>query len=167
MNSTDMTEQNGGKSRRGMLSSPLAELHNEVDRLFGDFLSDARPWYAPRDLWGAEKGEFTPNIDVSETDKAVEVTADLPGIDEKDVEITLSNGVLTIKGERKTEKEEKDEETSFHKVERSYGLYQRSIAVPAEVDENKVKADYTKGVLTITLPKIAKAKPKVKKISIK
>ena len=139
--------------------------HSEIDRLFDDFMSDFGGWRTrlPRPF----DTEQMPSIDVSETDKEVEVKADLPGMDEKDIEVSLSNGILTIKGERKAEKEDKDEKKNFHRVERSYGLYRRSIALPAEIDEDKVKASFDKGVLSVTMPKTAQAKSKVKKIAIK
>ena len=139
--------------------------HSEIDRLFDDFMGDFGSWRTrlPRPF----DTEQMPSVDVSETDKEVEVKADLPGMDEKDVEVSLANGVLTIKGERKAEKEDKDEKKNFHRVERSYGLYRRSIALPCEIDEDKVKANFTKGVLTVTMPKTAEAKSKVRKIAIK
>ena len=139
--------------------------HSEIDRLFDDFMGDFGSWRMrlPRPF----DTEQMPSIDVSETDKEIEVKADLPGMDEKDVEVSLANGILTIKGERKAEKEDKDEKKNFHRVERSYGLYRRSIALPSEIDEDKVKASFAKGVLTVTMPKTAKAKAKVRKIDIK
>lgn len=167
MSTNDLTEQGGSTPSRGVLSSQLAGLHKEVDRLFEDFMGDFRPWRSGIRLWDQGNEELVPKINVSETDKEVQVTADLPGIDEKDIEVTLSDGILSIKGERKAEKEEKDEKKSFHRIERSYGLYRRSIALPCEVEENKIKADFAKGVLTIKMPKSAKAKSKVKKISVK
>lgn len=167
MSAKDLTERNGEPSRRGLLSNPLVGLHKEVDRLFDDFMSDFRPRRPGIRLWDENDAEVVPKVDVSETDKEVQVTADLPGIDEKDIEVTLSDGVLTIKGERKAETEEKDEKKSFHRIERSYGLYQRSIALPAEVEEDKIKADFAKGVLTIKMLKSAKATSRVKKISVK
>jgi len=165
MSTRDLTERNGDPAARGLLSHPLVGLHKEVDRLFDEFMSGTRPWRSGLRFW--DEGELVPKVDVSETDKEVQVKADLPGIDEKDIEVTLSDGVLTIKGERKEEKEEKDEKKSYHRVERSYGLYSRSIALPSEVEEDKVKAEFAKGVLTIKMPKSAKAKSKVKKISVK
>ena len=97
MSTKDLTERNGGSARRGLLSSPLVGLHKEVDRLFDDFMGDFRPWRSGIRLWDDSDGELVPKVDVSETDKEVQVTADLPGIDEKDIEVTLSDGVLTIK----------------------------------------------------------------------
>ncbi|MDA0991421.1 MAG: Hsp20/alpha crystallin family protein [Verrucomicrobia bacterium] len=167
MSTKDLAERNGDTARRGLPSNPLIGLHKEVDRLFDDFMGDFRPWRSGMRLWDDSDGELVPKVDVSETDKEVQVTADLPGIDEKDIEVTLSDGVLTIKGERKAEKEEKDEKKSFHRIERSYGLYRRSIALPNEVEEDKIKADFAKGVLTIKMPKTAKAQSRVKKISVK
>jgi HSP20 family protein len=167
MSTKDMTERNGEPARRGLLAHSLTDLHKEVDRLFDDFVSDFRPWRSGISLWSDANGDLVPQVDVSETDKEIQVKADLPGIDEKDIEVTLADGVLTIKGERKEEKEEKDEKKSFHKIERSYGMYSRSIALPSEVEEDKIEADFAKGVLTIKMPKSANAKSKVKKISVK
>ena len=162
-----LTERSSTPARRGFLASPLTELHREVDRLFEDFMGDFRGFRPRGGFWGDGGGELVPKVDVCETDKEVEVTADMPGIDEKDIDVTLANGILTIKGERKSESEEKDEKKSYHRVERTYGLYTRSIPVPAEIDEEKVKADFTKGVLKITMPKAEKPESKVKKISVK
>lgn len=167
MASKDVTERSGGAHRRGFLSSPLADLHREVDRLFDDFMGDFRPLRSRGGFSGADESELAPRVDVCETDKEFQVTADLPGIDEKDIDVTLSDGILTIKAERKAEKEEKDEKKSYHRIERSYGRYTRAIPLPGEVDENRVKADFTKGVLTIRMPKSEQARSKVKKISIK
>lgn len=164
----ELTESSSGApARRGLGFGPLADIHREVDRLFDDFMSDFRPWRPRLGIWGEGEGEFMPKVDVCETDKEVVVTADLPGVDEKDIEVTISDGMLTIKGERKAEKEEKDEKKSYHRVERSHGYYSRSIALPGEVDEDKVKADFSKGVLTVRMPKSEQARSKVKKISVK
>lgn len=149
------------------MTNPLVDLHKEVDRLFDDFMGDFRPWRSGIRLWDDSGSELVPQIDISETDKEIQVTADLPGMDEKDIEVMLSDGILTIQGERKAEKEEKDEKKSFHRVERSYGLYRRAIPLPADVEEDKVKANFAKGVLTIKMPKSATAKSRVKKISVK
>ena len=168
MANKDVSERSSGApARGGFLSSPLADLHREVDRLFDDFMGGFRPLRPRGGFWGGEQSEFLPTVDVSESDKEIEVTADLPGIDERDIDVTLADGVLTIKGERKAEKEEKDEKKSYHRVERSYGLYTRSITLPAEVEEDKIKAEFAKGVLKIRMPKSEQAKSKVKKISIK
>ena len=102
---------------------------------------------------------------VAETDKAVEVTADMPGVDGKDISIELKDGVLTVKGEKKADKEEKDK--NYHLVERSYGMFERAFSLGADVETDKVEASFDKGVLKIVLPKLATAQPKVKKIEVK
>jgi HSP20 family protein len=148
--------------RKKALTQPLAEFHREMDRAFDNFF---RGFDLPSVFGEKGDGGLVPKVDVSETDKEVQVTAEMPGMDEKDVEVTLSGGNLTIKGEKKAEKEEKKKE--FHRVERSYGLYQRVIPLPCEVEEGKVSAEFSKGVLNITLPKSANAKAKSKKIPVK
>jgi HSP20 family protein len=110
-------------------------------------------------------GEFMPRVDVRETDEAIQVTAELPGMDEKDIDISLSHEALTLKGEKKEESEEKNKD-HFH-VERRYGSFQRTIPLPAEIDEGKVEAEFKKGLLRITLPKSPSAQQSYKKIPIK
>lgn len=105
-----------------------------------------------------------PTIDVAETDKEITVTAELAGMDQKDVELTINDNVLTIRGEKKEEKEHKDAK-SYHK-ECNYGAFVRSVELPAEVDQDKVKAEFKKGVLKIQMPKLETATPKGKKINI-
>jgi HSP20 family protein len=109
-----------------------------------------------------DRGFGSPNVEVSETNNEVEVTAELPGLDEKDVEVQLVNGVLTIRGEKKTETEDKDRLFS----ERFYGHFERRIPID-DIDEDKVTALFKNGVLTVTLPKTATASDKVKRIAIK
>jgi HSP20 family protein len=131
--------------------TPFASLQREMDRLFSDFSK----------RFGEPFGdEAFPKLDVAETDGEIKVTAELPGITEKDVDVTLRDDVLTIKGEKKAEREEKDEEKNYHLVERSYGSFSRSIRLPAGLDASKVKASMDKGVLTVTMPKPAAAQPK-------
>lgn len=116
-------------------------------------------WRRPFAAFPFFKGEIEyPAVDVSETDKEIAVTAELPGIEPKDVEITLDKGLLTIRGEKKFEEEEKKE--NYHRIERSYGSFTRSISLPAEVDESKVKAKFDKGVLNVTMQKSKTAKTK-------
>jgi HSP20 family protein len=106
-----------------------------------------------------------PSIDVRETGKGLEVTAELPGVDEKDVDVTLANGVLMIRGEKKHEREETEE--GYHLMERSYGSFSRSIPLPFDVDDKSVSASFDKGVLRITLPKSPEAESHVRKIAVK
>ena len=148
-------------SRDTVKSDPFTQLQNEVDRLFGDF-SRAMP--AGR--WSlAQNGQMALSIDVSETDKAIEVSAELPGVDEKDIDVSLHDDVLTIKAEKKAEKESKDK--TWHMVERSYGSVRRTIGIPFSIDPDKVEAKFDKGVLRITLPKPPEADRKGRNIKIK
>ena len=132
-------------------------LRREMDRLWERFFAG----------WPAEwrREEWAPSLDVSETKDKVVVKAEVPGIDPKDIDVSFSNGVLTIRGEKKQEREEKD--ANYHLVERSYGSFSRSVNIPVEVEENKVKANYKDGVLKISFPKTSLAKEKEIKIEIK
>lgn len=146
------------------LQHPVATLHREVDRLFDDFFRgfDKFPTLPFRE---GSLTEFSPKINVSENDKEIEVTVEVPGMDQNDVEINLRDDVLTIKGEKKQEKEEKDKE--YYHVESSYGSFYRSLQIPCEVEQDQVKAAFKKGVLKIYLPKSEKAKKNVRKIEVK
>jgi HSP20 family protein len=130
-----------------------------MERVFEDFSRDFG-WGPP----AAAGTAVAPRIDVSETDTAIKIEAEMPGVEEKDVEVVLSNGRLTIKGEKKQETEEKKKD--YHLVERSYGSFARSIGLPFEADPNKVQAKFEKGVLIVTVPKPPEVKAKEKKIPI-
>ena len=108
--------------------------------------------------------EWAPSVDISEDDKEYLIKADLPEVDKKDVKITVQDGVMAISGERKYEKEEKGKK--YHRVERSYGSFERSFMIPADAEEEKVSAQYKDGVLTVHLPKGETAKPKRKEIKV-
>ena len=138
---------------------PFGSLQRDMERLFEDFSRDFG-WGPP----AAAGAGMAPRVDVSETDSEIKIEAELPGVDEKDVEVVLSNGRLTIKGEKKQEKEEKKKD--YHMVERSYGSFARSIALPFQADPDKVKATFAKGVLNVTVPKPPEVKAKEKKIAI-
>ena len=135
----------------------LTQMRREMDRLFDRFF-EALPFRG-----FAETGRWTPSVDVSETDKEIIVRAELPGMDPKEIDISLSGNVLTIKGERKHEREEKKE--NFHLVERSSGSFSRTLQLPAEVRADKIKATYKDGVLNVSMPKTAPEA--VKKIEVK
>lgn len=161
----DLIPWNRGREvsvRRGEELSPFLTLHREVNRLFDDMSrgSDLAPFGAADRFF--DRGFGWPSLEVSETNKEFEVTAELPGLDEKDVEVQLANGVLTIRGEKQTETEDKDRRFS----ERFYGHFERRIPVD-DVDEDTVTASFKSGVLTVTLPKTATASDKVKRIAIK
>ncbi|MFH0964862.1 MAG: Hsp20/alpha crystallin family protein [Planctomycetota bacterium] len=125
---------------------------------FGDF------WRA-LDLSGWREGQLTPTINVAETDDAVTVTAELPGVTPAEIEVTVEGDVLTIHGEKNEEKEEKGK--SYHRIERRYGSFSRSIHLPSSVQSDKVKASSKDGVLTVEIPKREDAKPKKIKIDVK
>ncbi|MFH1739965.1 MAG: Hsp20/alpha crystallin family protein [bacterium] len=108
---------------------------------------------------------FAPAIDLYEDDNKIVVKADLPGIEEKDIDVSVTDGVLTLKGEKKHEHEEKD--GNWHRIERSYGSFTRSLALPDGVDHEKVAAQYKNGVLEITAPKSEATKPKTIKVEVK
>jgi HSP20 family protein len=141
---------------------PLMNLQNEMNRLFEEFASG---WdLAPFGHLGGNGGGFRPKVNVAETDTAVKVTAELPGLEEKDIEVSLDDNVLTIRGERKEETEKKGE--GFYVKESSYGKFERRVPLPVDVESDKVDATYKKGVLTVSLPKSAKAKDARKKIPV-
>jgi HSP20 family protein len=137
--------------------NPFLSLQQEIDRLFDDF---TRGFPA----FGAGMGNaMVPTMDVAETDKEIEITAELPGLEEKDVQINVADSVLTIRGEKKAEKEEKDK--NYRLVERNYGSFERSLELPKGVNLDAIKASIDKGVLKVTVLKPAPAQ--VKKVEVK
>jgi HSP20 family protein len=151
---------------------PFEGLRREVDRLFQDFergtwrnpfrgsLFDTELLWRPQIAWGA-----APAVDIVEKDGGYEVTAELPGMDEKNIEVNVVDGCLTIKGEKQDEKEEKKKD--YYLQERHYGSFERRFQVPEGVDTGKIEANFRKGVLTVTLPKSPEAKKTEQKITIK
>ena len=109
-------------------------------------------------------GAWSPAVDIYETDHNIIVKAELPEMKEKDIDIRLENDTLTLKGERKFEKETREE--NYHRVERAYGAFSRSFTLPTSVDQDKISAEYKDGVLKITLPKKVETKPKQIKVNI-
>jgi HSP20 family protein len=140
---------------------PFMTLHREMNRLFDDVFRgfDMAPFGS---LSGVGRMAGWPSVEVSETDKDVRISAELPGLEEKDVEVLMGDGVLTIRGEKKSEVE--DNERAFS--ERTYGRFERRIPLSWDVDEDKVEAAFKNGVLTITVPKTAQAAPQAKRIAI-
>lgn len=141
---------------------------SEMDRLFDRFsfpslrrMFDMEPAWRPLSTFTFS----APAVDLSEDDKAYKITAELPGLDAKDVDVSVSDGRLVLKGEKRQEKEEKDK--NYYFSERTYGSFQRAFELPASVDRDKIAADFAKGVLTITLPKTAEAQKQSKKIEVK
>ena len=141
----------------------IESLHRDMDRVFEKMWSAGTSASLLPEVWA--RGEMMPQLDVTEDDEAFQVTIDLPGLDEKDVDVTLSDHVLTIRGEKEEEKETKEKE--YSRRERAYGAFRRSIEIPAAVDASKIEASFKKGVLTIQLPKTEEAQQQVKHIAIK
>lgn len=139
---------------------PFLSLQREINRLMEDFFGEIEP-AGISDPWFRT---FSPRVDVKETEKEIKVSAELPGLDEKDIEVLMSNDTLTIKGEKKEEKEEKEE--SYHRMERRFGSFSRVIPLPEGIDTEKVQANFEKGILRISLPKTEKAAG-AKKIPVK
>ncbi len=142
--------------------NPFLSLHREVNRLFDDVF---RGFDGRLPAFGS-LSSFTgawPSVEISETDKEIKVTAEIPGLEEKDIEVLLNDGVLTLKGEKRSETEDKDKQFS----ERFYGRFERRIPLGVEIEENKIDARFRNGVLNIVLPKSAKAQSQVKRITIK
>jgi HSP20 family protein len=127
----------------------MASMKQEMDRLVDRFFE--AKWNELPAL-----GEWAPSMDISETKDSLVAKIEAPGLDEKDIQVALQENLLTIKGEKKHEKEEKDEH--FHRVERSYGAFTRSVRLPVAVDASKVTATFKNGLLTVTLPKTPAAK---------
>ena len=130
----------------------LFDVRGEVNRLFDSFLPDF-PWRGD-----VLEGSWIPKVDISETNGELAVAAELPGLNRDDVSIRIENNVLTLKGEKKQEEENKA--TNYHRIERNYGAFSRSFSLPSTVDASKVRAAFRDGVLTITLPKTEEAKGK-------
>jgi HSP20 family protein len=168
---TKMPVRNEGKAAdRPAEWRPFEGLRREVDRLFEDFqlgswrLPFAGGLFDVQPLWRGEMGK-APAVDIVDTDKAYEITAELPGMDESTIDVKFSDGTLTIKGEKRDEKEEKKK--GYYLSERRYGAFQRSFGVPDGVDADKIEANFKNGVLTVMLPKTPQAQKSEKKIAIK
>jgi HSP20 family protein len=151
---------------------PFESLRREVDRLFEDFqlgswrspfgrgVFDVQPFWRGEIGWGR-----APAVDILDKGDAFELTAELPGMDESNIDVKFSDGTLTIKGEKRGEREEKKKD--FYLSERRYGSFQRSFAVPAGVDADRIEANFKNGVLTVTLPKTPQAQKSEKRIPVR
>lgn len=145
---------------RGGGTDMFSNLQREIDRVFQDFGRGGMP----------ALGEFGRNaaamkVNVAEHDGALEITAEMPGCAPEDIDVQLKDGILTIKGEKKVEKDDKQKD--YHVMERSYGMFERSFSLPSEVDAAKVDAQFDNGVLRVTLPKLPEEQSKAKKIAVK
>ncbi len=146
-----------GLTKRDSSQGSLTNFKDSIDSLFRDFFDhDSKSLFS---------SSFMPSVDIKEDNKGVYVEAELPGLDEKDIDIELKDRILTIRGEKKIEKESTDGKRSYH-LERRYGCFERSFTVSDDVVANKVKASYKKGILKITLPKDEAKAPKKLKINL-
>lgn len=154
---------------------PIVGLRDQIEHVFDNFM---RGWpqfgrmgefdpfkglREPLDMMGG--AWLTPSVDISETDGMYEITAELPGIEDKDIELTLKDAVLTLKASKHAEREQKDK--NYHLSERSYGVFQRAFRLPDDVDPDKITTRFMKGVLTVQLPKMAVTPPSTRKIEVK
>jgi HSP20 family protein len=130
----------------------LGVLQERMNRIFED---TGRGWRGDE---ATSTTSWSPAVDIYETESEIVVKAELPGVDKKDISLNLEKNVLTLRGERKFEKETKQE--NYHRIERSYGSFSRSFTIPASVDEERIRADYKDGILDIALPKKEQVKPK-------
>jgi HSP20 family protein len=144
-------------------ADPFRGFQREMNRLFDDFVSDL-PLAPPWGERGLATAGFSPRVDVSETDKEVRVSAELPGMDEKDITVEMDDTAIIIRGEKKEEKEEKGK--NWYSKEQSYGSFHRIVPLPASVQDEKARAKFNKGILTITVPKRDEEQAKGKAIRI-
>lgn len=176
------SETSGGLPAANPMAGYFQSLHDQIDRIFGDMSAGfpfgmpmprmARSFFDVSPFRGMEKlgsplGFTHPNVDIAESDNELTVTAELPGMTDKEVEVVVSDDMLTIKGEKRLEKEDKNK--NYYLMERSYGSFQRSFRLPDTVDKTKIDASFDKGVLMVRAPKLPKpaAKGSEKKIPIK
>jgi HSP20 family protein len=153
-------------SRQYNAYDTLVAMHQEIDRIFDDVLRNAgSPPWALSAVLSAESNIFTPSVDIGGDEKEYRITVEVPGIDEKDVVLDLTrDGMLTIKGEKRQEQQEKERDS--YRVERSYGAFQRVLALPQDIDHEQIEASFRKGVLTIRLPRKPAAPSDVRRIGI-
>lgn len=145
---------------RRRMADPFDRIRQNMEQLFAERLeTPPQSWFGTDD-----DGAFHASLDIGETPEDLKITIDVPGIEEKDIDISLSDHALTVKGEREAREEEEKED--YHRVERSYGAFERRVTLPCDVDADRVKADLDKGVLTITLPKSEKARASERKIAV-
>ena len=172
----DTNRSKVGRMPRSGSYLPVAGLRGEMDRAMNRFFPEGWPSMNMGSLMDLDpfRGIARPEmasalhsarVDISETDSEYEISAELPGIDEKDIELDVSDGMLTLSAEKREEREE--EKKNYHLTERSYGSVRRSFRVPEGVDVAKIKADFSKGVLKVKLPKTKEAKSKQRKIPVK
>ena len=151
--------QRSGSVRRESLH-PIDQFRQDMNDIFNHFFSDTG-----LDPFSDERHSFSPCLDIRETDKEYIVECELPGMDEKDIDLTLSDDILTIRGEKK--QQVRDENGDYYCLERSYGRFERNLPLPEDADADHIDASFKKGILKLRVPKNQKTQPKAKKITIK
>lgn len=158
----EISKNESGKSPSIFSYDPFSafreEMNGLIDRAFGRGFFDMPP------IGRLGAGQIAPNVDLHETDKEYSLTAELPGLDEKDIDLSVHDGVMTLRGEKRYEKT--DEKDKARILERHYGSFQRVFTLPSDVDDEKIAARFDKGVLTVTMPKRPGSKPASRQISI-
>jgi HSP20 family protein len=163
MANRDISRSQRDLAERREYERPVRLFQREINRVFDDFFRDPLAPFSMRD--SLLMSEFSPRVDVVESDTDFKVTAELPGMDANDIQISLEEDALILSGEKKSEY--KEERKGYHRTERSFGSFQRVIPLSSEVEEDKVDAQFKNGVLTVTLPKSPAAVKTIKKIEIK
>jgi HSP20 family protein len=158
MNLKSLVPFGNGGTRAAPPANLFGTLHREIDRLFDDLTRGGLPAFG-------QSLNLMPAIDVTETGNEIQITAELPGLERKDVDISIEDDLLIIRGEKKVETEEEDKDKNYHVSERSYGAFYRVIQLPPGVDPGKIQATMSKGVLKVAIPKPAGVQPK--KIEVK
>ncbi len=163
--------ESGNGERTPTVFDSLTGLRDEMNHLFDDFFTGFERrapslfrHYEPGWLLGRHRGEMVPAVDVAEDDKAVRLTAELPGMKEEDVEVVLRDDMLTVKGKKTSER--KEEKETYHLTERRYGAFERTFRLPEAAQADKIDATFADGVLTVTVPKKAEARTAEKKIKV-
>ncbi|MEN8257969.1 MAG: Hsp20/alpha crystallin family protein [Thermodesulfobacteriota bacterium] len=154
----------------GLQTQPFQHLQNEMDRIFNSFFRGFSPPFASLAnipalrFPGMPEGLLKPTLDISSSDTEYSISVEVPGVDDKDVKVEVADNNLTISGEKQQESEEKDK--NYYRVERSYGSFHRVLSLPEDADQDKIKARFKQGVLTLTIPRTALPESEVKKIKI-
>ena len=159
MNLRSLIPSGNGGARATQIVNPFGFLHREIDRLFDEFTRGTLEAAGPAQV------NLVPSMDVTEIDKEIVIAAEMPGLERKDVDISIEDDVLTIRGEKKVETKKDDKDKNYHITERSYGMFYRALQLPPGVEPSKVQATMSNGVLKITIPKPARSEPK--KIEVK
>jgi len=153
-------------AERTMNSSPMMQLHQDIDRLFNEAMRGfGAPSIGDTSFFNSNSDLLKPSTNIAADDKNYTITVEVPGVDESEVELELSNNTLTIKGEKHKEQEEQNKE--FHRIERSFGKFERVLSLPQDAIQDDIKADFKNGILTVNIPRKVKSKAEVRHINIK